>query len=42
MTRLMNACVSGSFVVISRAASDIDTEQQIEMVRHAVPVSSES
>ncbi len=30
---LMAACVPGSFVVISHVASDIDTEQQTEMVR---------
>jgi hypothetical protein len=31
--RLMDACVAGSFVAISHAASDIDVEQQTEMVR---------
>jgi len=31
--RLAEACVPGSFVAISHAASDIDTEQQTEMVR---------
>jgi hypothetical protein len=31
--RLMDACVPGSFLAISHAASDIDTEQQTEMVR---------
>jgi hypothetical protein len=30
---LMDACVPGSFLAISHAASDIDTEQQTEMVR---------
>ena len=30
---LMDACAGGSFVTISHAASDIDTEQQTEMVR---------
>ena len=30
---LMDACVPGSFVAISHVASDIDTEQQTEMVR---------
>ena len=30
---LMAACVPGSFVAISHVASDIDTEQQTEMVR---------
>jgi hypothetical protein len=30
---LMDACAPGSFVTISHAASDIDTEQQTEMVR---------
>jgi hypothetical protein len=33
VNRVMNACVPGSFVAISHAASDIDTEQQTEMVR---------
>ena len=33
VTRLMDACVPGSFVAISHAASDIDAEQQTEMVR---------
>jgi hypothetical protein len=33
VNRLMAACVPGSFVAISHAASDIDTEQQTEMVR---------
>jgi S-adenosyl methyltransferase len=31
--RLMDACAAGSYVVISHPASDIDTEQQTEMVR---------
>jgi O-methyltransferase involved in polyketide biosynthesis len=31
--RLVAACAPGSFVAISHAASDIDTEQQTEMVR---------
>ena len=31
--RLRDACVPGSFVTISHAASDIDAEQQTEMVR---------
>jgi len=31
--RLAGACVPGSFFAISHAASDIDTEQQTEMVR---------
>jgi O-methyltransferase involved in polyketide biosynthesis len=31
--RLREACVPGSFVTISHAASDIDAEQQTEMVR---------
>ena len=31
--RLTGACVPGSFVALSHAASDIDTEQQTEMVR---------
>ena len=33
VNRLMDACVPGSFLAISHAASDIDTEQQTEMVR---------
>jgi len=33
VNRLMGACVPGSFVTISHAASDIDAEQQTEMVR---------
>jgi O-methyltransferase involved in polyketide biosynthesis len=33
VTRIMDACAPGSFVTISHAASDIDTEQQTEMVR---------
>jgi hypothetical protein len=33
VNRLMAACPGGSFVTISHAASDIDTEQQTEMVR---------
>jgi O-methyltransferase involved in polyketide biosynthesis len=33
VNRVMDACVPGSFVAISHAASDIDTEQQTEMVR---------
>ena len=33
VTRLMDACVPGSFVAISHAACDIDAEQQTEMVR---------
>jgi len=33
ISRLTAACVPGSFVVISHAASDIDAEQQTEMVR---------
>jgi S-adenosyl methyltransferase len=33
VNRLMDACVPGSFVTISHAASDIDAEQQTEMVR---------
>jgi hypothetical protein len=33
VNRLMDACAPGSFVVISHAASDIDAEQQTEMVR---------
>ena len=31
--RLTDACVPGSFVTVSHAASDIDAEQQTEMVR---------
>jgi hypothetical protein len=31
--RLADACAPGSFVAISHAASDIDAEQQTEMVR---------
>jgi S-adenosyl methyltransferase len=31
--RLMDACVPGSFLAISHAASDIDSDQQTEMVR---------
>jgi hypothetical protein len=31
--RLITACPAGSFLAISHAASDIDTEQQTEMVR---------
>ena len=33
VNRLMDACAPGSFVTISHAASDIDAEQQTEMVR---------
>jgi O-methyltransferase involved in polyketide biosynthesis len=33
ISRLTAACVPGSYVVISHAASDIDAEQQTEMVR---------
>ena len=33
MNRLMDACVTGSFVTISHPASDIDAEQHTEMVR---------
>ena len=33
VNRVMDACVPGSFIAISHAASDIDTEQQTEMVR---------
>ena len=33
VNRLMDACTPGSFVTISHAASDIDAEQQTEMVR---------
>jgi trans-aconitate methyltransferase len=33
MNRLMGACVPGSFVALSHAASDIDAEQMAEMVR---------
>jgi O-methyltransferase involved in polyketide biosynthesis len=33
ISRLMDACAPGSFVVISHAASDIDAAQQTEMVR---------
>ncbi len=33
VNRLMHACLPGSFVTISHAASDIDSEQQTEMVR---------
>ena len=33
ISRLMGACVPGSYVVLSHAASDIDAEQQSEMVR---------
>jgi hypothetical protein len=33
VTRLMDACAPGSFVAISHAASDIDADQQTEMVR---------
>jgi hypothetical protein len=33
VNRLMDACAPGSFVAISHAASDIDAEQQTEMVR---------
>ena len=33
MRRLMAACVPGSYVALSHAASDIDAEQQSEMVR---------
>jgi hypothetical protein len=33
VNRLMEACVPGSFLAISHAASDIDVEQQTEMVR---------
>ncbi len=33
VNRLMGACAPGSFVTISHAASDIDAEQQTEMVR---------
>ena len=33
VNRLIDACVPGSFVTISHAASDIDAEQQTEMVR---------
>jgi len=33
VNRLMDACAGGSFVTISHAASDIDTEQLSEMVR---------
>jgi len=33
ISRLMGACVPGSYVTLSHAASDIDAEQQGEMVR---------
>jgi len=33
VSRLMQACVPGSFVVISHVGGDIDAEQQTEMVR---------
>jgi trans-aconitate methyltransferase len=33
VNRLMDACAPGSFLAISHAASDIDAEQQTEMVR---------
>jgi S-adenosyl methyltransferase len=33
INKLVDACVPGSFVAISHAASDIDAEQQTEMVR---------
>jgi hypothetical protein len=33
INKLVGACVPGSFVAISHAASDIDAEQQTEMVR---------
>jgi O-methyltransferase involved in polyketide biosynthesis len=33
VSRLMNACAPGSFVVISHVGGDIDAEQQTEMVR---------
>jgi hypothetical protein len=33
MNRLTAACVPGSYVALSHAASDIDAEQQTEMVR---------
>jgi hypothetical protein len=33
VSRLMAACVPGSFVVISHVGGDIDAEQQTEMVR---------
>jgi trans-aconitate methyltransferase len=33
MNRLMGACVPGSFVALSHAASDIDAEQMAEMIR---------
>ena len=33
VNRVMGACAGGSFLAISHAASDIDTEQQTEMVR---------
>ena len=33
VNRLMDACGPGSFLAISHAASDIDAEQQTEMVR---------
>jgi hypothetical protein len=33
VNRLMDACAPGSFLTISHAASDIDAEQQTEMVR---------
>jgi hypothetical protein len=33
VNRLMDACVPGSYLTISHAASDIDAEQQTEMVR---------
>jgi S-adenosyl methyltransferase len=33
VSTLMDACAPGSFVTLSHAASDIDAEQQTEMVR---------
>jgi len=33
MNRLMGACVPGSYVALSHAASDIDAEQMAEMIR---------
>jgi hypothetical protein len=33
VNRLMDACAPGSYLTISHAASDIDAEQQTEMVR---------
>jgi hypothetical protein len=41
MNRLTGACVPGSFVTISHAASDIDAEQMAEMIRRLNQSSAE-